>query len=123
MTTITQLVLSVKQGEVLDIPFNITSTGETVDLTGATILFEVKKSPLASSVPIISKTITEDSDINTVGQINYPATGRWQVHLSAQDTSFAPIDYFLVITYKHNGIEDIISSTGKKNAIYRICTQ
>lgn len=122
-TTVTQLTLSVKQGEVFDIPFVIQSDGAIKDLTGATILFEVKKTPLASASAIISKTITEDSDIDTIGQITYPTSGQFQVHLDSTDTGYAPYDYYLIITLILNDQEDIISSIGNKKAVYRICTQ
>lgn len=123
MTTVTTLTVSIKQGEVFDIPFTITSDGAVTDLTDATIMFEVKKTPLASATPIITKEITATSDIDTVGQITYPTSGKWQVHLSSTDTGYAPNDYYLVITLMMNGQEDIISSAGCKSAIYRICTQ
>lgn len=123
MTQTTQLTLSIKQGEVIDIPFNIATNGEIKDLTGATILFQVKRVPMLSSPAIVTKEITETSDLETVGQITYPESGKFQVHLNLEDTSFAPNDYYLVIWLKQNEQEDIISSVGQKWAVYRICTQ
>ena len=123
MTTVTQLTLSIKQGEVFDIPFVIQADGAVKDLTGAIILFEVKKVALASASAFISKTITEDSDIDSVGRITYPESGQFQVHLNSADTSYAPYDYYLIITLILNGQEDIISSVGNRKAVYRICTQ
>lgn len=122
-TIVTQLTLSVKQGEVFDIPFEIKADGVAVDLTGASILFEVKKTPLVSANAIISKSITENSDIDTIGRITYPESGKFQVHLSSIDTSYAPYDYYLIITLNINDQEDIISSIGNRKAVYRICTQ
>lgn len=122
-TTVTTLIVTIKQGEVFDIPFTITNDGSPTDLQGAEITFEVKKTPVVTSTPIVSKTITETSDINTIGQITFPESGKWQVHLDSIDTSFAPYDYYLVITLKLNGQEDIISSVACNKAIYRICTQ
>lgn len=123
MTTATQLTIAVKQGEVLDIPLNIKANNVAKDLTGATIKVEVKKVPLVSQEAIVSKEITETSDINTIGQITSPSAGRFQIHLDDTDTGYAPQDYYLIIWLILDGQEDIISSTGNNWAIYRICKQ
>lgn len=119
----TQLVLNIKQGEDLNVPFTIKQDGTVTNLTGATIRFLVKKVPLDSAEAIVSKTITETSDTETIGQITNAIGGQFEVRLLPEDTLFPPNDYYLIIFMDINGNSDIISSTANGSAIYRVCTQ
>lgn len=119
----TQLVVQVKQGEDLNFPMALTTNGQPLDITGATIICEAKKAPYLTTAPMFTKTITETSDSETVGLITYPATGKFEIRFTSLDTSYPPYDYYLVITLILNDQEDIISSSGNNSAIYRVCTQ
>lgn len=118
-----ELKLPVKQGEELNVGFTIKTEGEPMDLTSYTIHFQVKKVPLVTAPAIVDKLITVVSDINTVGQINYPQQGQFVVHLTVEDTSYPTGEYSLIIALEQEGLVDIISSKCCNKAIYKICEQ
>jgi hypothetical protein len=118
-----QLVLKVQQGEKLNIPFEIKSNGLAVDLTSATITFQVKKAPYITNQPMFSKTITTSTDPDVDGQITFPLQGKFEVHLTEADTSYVPQDYYLIIFLDVNSNKNDISSIAGGNAIYKVCTQ
>lgn len=118
-----QLVFNVKQGEDINIDFTIKKDGSPLNLTGATIKFQVKRSPSLSCSSMVEKVITESTDLETIGQITNAPAGQLSVRLLPADTSFSPNDYYAVIWLIANGNEDIISSSNCGEAIYRICTQ
>lgn len=118
-----ELKLPVKQGEEINVGFTIKTEGQAMDLSDYTIHFQVKKVPLVTAPAIVDKLITVASDINTVGQINYPQQGQFVVHLSAEDTSYPTGEYALIIALEQEGLVDIISSKCCNKAIYKICEQ
>ena len=118
-----ELILPIKQGEELNIGFTIKQNGSVMDLSDYTIRVQVKKVPLVTYPSMIDKEITTVSDINDVGQINYPEQGQFVIHLKEEDTIFPPGDYALVISLEQPGYIDIISSKCCNKAIYRICEQ
>ena len=118
-----ELILPVKQGEELNIGFTIKQDGSPMDLSDYTVRVQVKKVPLVTYPAMIDKEITTTSDINTIGQINYPQQGQFVIHLTEEDTSYAPGDYSLIISIEQPGYIDIISSKCCNKAIYRICEQ
>ena len=118
-----ELKVSVKQGEELNVGFTIKQDGEVMDLSSYTVRFQVKKVPLVNAQAIIDKEITAVSDINDVGQITYPLRGQLVVHLKEEDTSFPPGEYALVISLEAPNYIDIISSKCCNKAIYKICEQ
>ena len=118
-----ELILPVKQGEELNIGFTIYSGTNKLDLSPYTIMFQVKRTPLENVEPIISKHITQVSDINDVGAIPHPDQGEVVVHLTKEDTSYPTGDYSLIIALVGNDYYDIISSKCCNKAIYRICEQ
>ena len=123
------LKLKVKQGEDINIGFTIKQDGEPMDIRKYTVHFQVKKVPLEKEIPIVDKKITTSSDENTIGIITDDDSGKFQVHLSKEDTSFNTGDYYLIISLETYDLEDnvdfcdIISSDCCNNAIYRICEQ
>ena len=118
-----ELKIPVKQGEEINVGFTIKQNGSVMDLSDYTVRFQVKRVPLANVEPIIDKPITISSDINTIGQITFPQQGKFQVHLSKEDTSFPTGDYSLIIALEEEGLLDIISSKCCNKAIYKICEQ
>ena len=106
--------LKVKQGEDKSVGFTIKQNGEAMDLTDYTVHFQVKKTPVVTSKPIVDKYITIStfdpiynidglkvhipSDINEAGQITDASNGQFQVHLNEDDTSYPTGDYYLIIS-------------------------
>ena len=118
-----ELILPLKQGEELNVGFTIKQDGSVMDLTDYMVRVQVKKVPLVTYPAMIDKEITTTSDINEVGQINFPQQGQFVVHLKEEDTSFPTGDYSLIISLEQSGYIDIISSKCCNKAIYRICEQ
>lgn len=118
-----ELKVPVKQGEVLNLGFTIKQDGGVMDLSDYTIRFQVKRTPLEKAPAIVDKAITTVSDINNVGQINYPQQGQFVVHLNQEDTSFPTGEYALIIALEAPNYFDIISSKCCNKAIYKICEQ
>ena len=119
----TQLIISVKQGEVLDFPLTIKEDGIAKNLTGYTIRVQVKQIPYKSADTIFEKIITSTSDTTTQGQITNPSGGELFIRLLEEDTSLTAKDYALVIFLEDDTQKDIISSALCNGAIYRVCTQ
>ncbi len=116
-----ELKLPVKQGEEINVGFTINTNETPMDLTDYTIHFQVKRAPLVNAPAIVDKLITTDSDINTVGMINYPQQGQFVVHLNVEDTSFPTGEYSLIIALEQEGLIDIISTKCRHKATYNIC--
>lgn len=119
-----RLVLEIKQGESRGFGFTIEQDNQPMNLTGFTVLFEVKRSPYFVLPAIITKTITEtSSDIDT-GRISYPLEGKFKVIITEDETiKYNPADYFLIITLIDQDTKIIISGEGDTSGIFRICKQ
>lgn len=115
--------LCVKQGEELNKGFTIYQGNSVLDLSEYTIIVEAKEVPLVDFEPLFRKEITVVSNINTVGQINFPQQGQFVLHLLPEDTSYPVGDYSLIISLQSPHVNDIISSNCCNTAIYRICEQ
>lgn len=118
-----RLIVRVKQGEELNLGFTIKQNNNIMDLSDYSISFKVKYSPLESSKTIIDKTITTISDINDIGNINYPQQGQFVVHLNKKDTLYPVNDYYLVISLVADYLDNIISSSPCTTATFSICEQ
>lgn len=128
-----RLVMEINQGEDRAFGFTIQTTycdeetGQLVtdeyDLTGKTIVFEVKKAPYYSIPPIISKEITETSDEYNVGSIYNPTGGQFKIQVVQEETLFPPMDYYAIIRIKDQTQEFAIAGEGNKSGIFRICKQ
>ena len=119
----TRVILKLKQGEALPISMKIKQDGEALDLTGYTIRLQVKDAPYVNVEPIFEKVITEESDINTVGQITSAGSGQFQVMFTEEDTSYPTAEYSLVIFLDNGTTKDIISSNCCCGGQYIICPQ
>lgn len=120
------LKLKVKQGEEKSVGFTIKQNGEAMPLTNYVVHFQVKKTPIVTSKPIVDKYITIStftpiyninglkvqipSDINNAGCITEPTNGVFQVHLSEDDTSYPTGDYYLIISLEQ--YEDKLDKDG-----------
>lgn len=115
--------MNVKQGESLSVDMVIKSDGQPVDLNGATIRVQVKKDPYIELDPMFEKVITTTSDQAVDGQIVDPLNGRFQVRFNAEDTSYPPEEYSLIVFFDYGPNNAIISSGCCNNGVYRVCTQ
>lgn len=96
---------------------------EPLDLTGYTIEFRVKEAPYYKLPSLISKDITEN-EVPTVGFIEEPTEGKFQVQLTMEDTlKLPPRDYALCVYLKDKDTFTNISGDGNRFAIFRVCTQ
>ena len=108
------LKLKVKQGEEKSVGFTIKQNGEAMPLADYTVHFQIKRTPVVTTKPIVNKYITTNnadaiynidgvkvsipSDINIDGQITDASNGQFQVHLNEKDTSYPTGDYYLIIS-------------------------
>lgn len=121
-----KLIVAVKQGEEINLGFTIKQNNNPYAFVDSHILFQVKTAPYEDCEPIIKKEITTTSDINTVGNINFPELGQFIVHLTKEDTSNRIGDYYLVISLigeGNNNMDNIISSNNCQTAVFKICEQ
>lgn len=96
---------------------------EPLDLTGKTIEFRVKQAPYYKLPSLISKDITT-AEVPTVGFIEEPTEGKFQVQLTLEDTlKLPPNDYALCVYIKDKDTFTNISGDGNTFAIFRVCTQ
>lgn len=110
--TLLQRVLDPDSGEYNNVP---------IDLTGLTVLFQVKLSPYVEVKPLIAKEITEDSDGVEVGYINNPTQGKFQVQITNEESLLLkPRDYSLCIYLKDQDTFTNISRNGNYYAIFRV---
>lgn len=94
-----------------------------LDLSGMEVVFQVKEAPYFKLKPLISKVLNETE--NDIGFITDAVNGKFQVHISLDDTlKLPPKDYALCI-YLRGGDDNYtnISGDGNSFAIFRICTQ
>lgn len=130
--------MRVKQGEEINFGFTIkgkklnTETNkyeyQPIDLTDYKIKFQVKKTPLLKSKPIVDKLIDLPKDPigdepYTVGEIYDAENGKFYVHLTKEDTSHHVGEYYLVISMVSLHNDDIISSGCCNSAKFIICEQ
>ena len=110
--TLLQRVLDSETGEYNNVP---------IDLTGLTVLFQVKLSPYVEVKPLITKEITESSDEVAVGYINNPTQGKFQVQITNEESLLLkPRDYSLCIYLKDQDTFTNISRNGNYYAIFRV---
>ena len=110
--TLLQRVLNTESGEYNNVP---------IDLTGLTVLFQVKLSPYVEVKPLIAKEITEASDEVAVGYINNPTQGQFQVQITNEESLLLkPRDYSLCIYLKDQDTFTNISRNGNYYAIFRV---
>lgn len=119
-----KLLLEIKQGTNRSYGFTIKQLENPFDLTGYTILVEVKPSPYFSVPSLITKEITEDSDETTIGSIYNPTEGQFKLKVAIEDyIKFPPGDYYLIVTMVKDTNRIIISGEGQASGIFRIVKQ
>lgn len=120
-----RLILEIKQGESKSFSFNITYDTDNFkdvpfDLTGATVLFQVRESPYLNVTPFISKQITSVFDDDSF--ISDPENGEFVVFVSLVDyQNLPPKDYYVSIYVEKNGESFSITGNGDNSSIFRIC--
>ena len=117
-----RVVLLMKQGEQRSFIFNITdSEGRPLDLTGRTILVDIKKYPLVKITPIYS--ILLDTIEGDNGYINDPMNGQFTLTITEEQSSLNPAEYYLIITMITGEERIIISGEGDLSGVLKICRQ
>lgn len=116
------LNMKIKKGESLGFVFDLKQNNEPVDLSGAEVLFQVRENLLDDGVFLINKTITENSSINTIGQIINPTEGQFVIKVTSEDTqnltSLRP--YYAAIYYVIDGITRCISANSDDVALLTV---
>lgn len=106
------LMLKIKKGETLGFAFSIERNCSPVDLTGAQVIFQVRENIEDTGVFVINKTITENSNIETVGCINEPTEGKFVVMVldsEIEDLSVVK-PYFFAMYLEQNNVRKCISA-------------
>lgn len=133
MSNCDRLVMEINQGEDRAFGFTIYTrycnqeTGQDVsepyDLTGKTIVFQIKKAPYYAIPALIEKEITETSDEYSIGNIYNPTGGQFKIQVVQEETLYPPDDYYAIIRCKDQTQEFAIAGEGNKSGIFRICKQ
>lgn len=127
-----KLVLEINQGCPRGFGFTLNQrvcnleTGEydikPLDLTGLTIVFQVKAAPYYALKALIDKEITENESVD--GYINNPQEGKFIVNITQEDSiKLPPKEYALMILLKDGDTTTHLSGDGNCYAIYRVCYQ
>lgn len=118
-----KVILKIKQGEALPVVMTIKSGGNPFDLSDCSLTVQVKDAPYIDIPALFTKEITTTSDLNTVGQITDPTSGKFQIMFTQEDTSYPVNEYALIITLNNGISKDIISSKCCGSGQYIICPQ
>lgn len=106
------LELRIKKGESLGFSFTLSQNGSPIDLTGKSILFQVRADIVDDGEFLINKTITTSSDIETVGNINDATHGGFIIAVTSSETASLSTlkPYFAAIYYVNGGTKKCISA-------------
>lgn len=123
------LILSLPQGTSRSYEFTINSKDDLdeiipFDLTEYEVLFQVKSGYYESLPALIEKNITLTSDRNTVGDINEPTEGKFNVWIDYDDyKELSPGEYPLIIHLVQNEQMFNISKIYNRRSVFRISEQ
>lgn len=112
------LKLKIKKGESLGFAFVLSTNELPIDLTGGEIVFQARSNVIDNGEYVINKTITEDSDPETIGRINNAREGKFFIMVTSEETAnlstLSP--YFAAIYYDINGVKKCISANSDEVA-------
>lgn len=114
----TGLKLMIKKGESLGFAFILSENDTPIDLTGGNIIFQVRDGLADEGVYVINKTVTENSNAQTIGQINEPSEGKFFIMVTSSETADLSTlkPYFAAIYFTANGIKRCISANSNEVA-------
>lgn len=116
------LNMKIKKGESLGFVFNLKQDEQPVNLTNASILFQVRETLEDKGIFVINKEITENTSLNTIGQIINPEEGQFVIKVTSSDTasltSLRP--YYAAIYYVVGGEARCISANSNDVALLTV---
>ena len=106
--------LYIKKGESKGFAFTLYENGAPIDLTGGSIIFQVRDNVVDSGTYLINKTITTSSNIETTGKITDAEKGEFTIKVTSSDISslLTTRPYFMAIYYSVGGIIRCVSADG-----------
>lgn len=119
-------IYTIKKGEKYPIYITIKNKelGEPIDLTGSVIKFQLKDE-LKDEFYVIDKTITEDSDVASVGQIIDAKNGKVIVKFTDEDFDMLIFEriYYITIWWEipDEDFSKVISSNGCETFRFMMC--
>lgn len=121
-------MIAVKQGTQEPINFTLKYQDAPVDLSGNTIVFQVKIYPEQTDNFLVEKNITETSDPYEDGNIYNATGGKFNVFLKEEDTlnlCTEQVYYYALWRVRNIGTEEetreCISSNAKDITEFRVC--
>lgn len=121
-------MIAVKQGVQAPINFTLRYQDASVDLSGNTIVFQVKNYPEQMDNFLIEKNVTESSDPYEDGNIYNATGGKFNVFLKEDDTSNLCTDqvyYYALWRVRNIGKDEetreCISSNARDLTEFRVC--
>jgi hypothetical protein len=112
------LELKIKQGESIGFAFTLSEEGNPVDLTNSQMIMQVRENVEDTGEYLINKTITTESDVDTVGVIISPLEGKFMFKVNASDISSMSTTkpYFVAIYHVDGEIKNCISANNHQVA-------
>ena len=112
------LELKIKQGESIGFAFTLSEEGNPVDLTNSQMIMQVRDGVEDTGVYLINKTISTESDPDTVGVIISPLEGKFMFKVNASDISSMSTTkpYFVAIYHVDGEIKNCISANNHQVA-------
>ncbi len=108
------LTLSIKKGESLGFAFTLYQSGEPQNLSGFSIVLQVRETPEDNGNYLINKTISTTSDPDADGLIDQPYNGNFFFKINAGDiagmSTLRP--YYLAIFTEKDNSRHCISAAG-----------
>lgn len=106
------LELKIKKGESLGFAFTLSYNEVPVDLTSSSMVMEVRENIEDTGTYVITKTITINSDPDTVGIIDQPTNGKFVFKVNDSDTTDLSTTqpYFVAIYHVNGETRDCISA-------------
>lgn len=106
------LKLKIKKGESLGFAFTLSQNNNPINMTGGSIIFQVRDDVADNGFYVINKTITEDTSLATIGKITSAENGTFVIKITDSDianlSTLKP--YFCAIYYENNGDSRCISA-------------
>lgn len=112
------LELKIKQGESIGFAFTLSEEGNPVDLTTSQMVMQVREGIEDTGVYLIDKTISTESDPDTLGVIVSPLEGKFMFKVNASDIASMSTakPYFVAIYHIDGDIKNCISANNHQVA-------
>lgn len=110
--------LKIKQGESIGFAFTLSEEGTPVDLTTSQMVMQVRENVEDTGVYLINKTISTESDPDTLGVIISPLEGKFMFKVNASDIASMSTakPYFVAIYHIDGDIKNCISANNHQVA-------